>query len=131
MTGNKGFTLIEILIAVLILGIVLTTVYASYTGTFRIVQEAITNMVKYSEATTAWIFLEYKKDSLSVAIKDNGKGFDAGVIMADSARKGLGLLGVQERAHLLGGTFAVQSAPGRGTVITVEIPLKGGAYDGD
>ena len=92
------------------------------TVVFRIVQEAITNIMKYAEARRVRVVLEVKDSSLYALVQDNGKGFNVEQVFR-SRDKGLGLLGMQERANLLGGTFSVQSSTRRGTKLTVRIPL--------
>jgi len=97
---------------------------------FRIIQEAITNIVKYSKATNSSLSIDFKQSSLTVRIVDDGVGFDASEVLMNSDRRGLGLLGMRERAELIGGAFTVQSSPGMGTTITVEIPIRGGGASG-
>lgn len=89
---------------------------------FRVIQEAITNVVKHASATETTIRLELVDGKVKGSIEDNGKGFEVGdeVYKYDS---GLGLMGMQERVGLLGGTLRVDSRPGRGTSISLEIPL--------
>lgn len=88
---------------------------------FRIAQEAIRNVTKHSGATRAEIAVELKPGSLLMSVSDNGRGFDA----ADPARaSGLGLISMQERTRLAGGTFSLLSKPGSGTSIRVNVPLK-------
>jgi len=94
------------------------------TALFRIVQEALTNVTKHAQARKATMGLEFSDSLARVWVQDDGKGFNPQEVMkgADGGR-GLGLLGMQERAALLGGTLAVASQPGQGTRITVEVPL--------
>ena len=82
---------------------------------FRIVQEALANVARHSRATTATITLTSELDAFTLRIDDNGQGFDRAAIQG----KGVGLLSMQERVHTLGGTFLLESAPGKGTDITV------------
>ena len=92
---------------------------------FRIIQEALTNVRKHSEATLAQVILHYASDFMRVTIKDNGKGFDIPSAKEDLTWEGkLGLTGMYERAQLLRGTLTIQSHPGEGTTITLEVPLK-------
>jgi signal transduction histidine kinase len=90
---------------------------------YRIVQEAITNAVRHGGATAVHVLLQRKDSAVLAVIEDNGKGFDVtswrtGALGADR----LGLLGIEERAALLGGTLRVESRPGAGTSLFVEIP---------
>jgi signal transduction histidine kinase len=94
------------------------------TALFRIVQEAISNIVRHAEADSATITLRSKEDSIVVRIADNGKGFDFNQVFRSSKRRGTGLLGMKERAELLGGHLTVDSQPAGGTRITAEIPVR-------
>jgi PAS domain S-box-containing protein len=90
---------------------------------FRIAQEALRNVWRHSQATRAEITADFNESKVGVTISDNGKGFGLPKTIGDLARDGkLGLAGMQERAQLLGGNLTVQSEPGRGSSITVEIP---------
>lgn len=87
---------------------------------FRIAQEALRNVAKHASATAAEIVVESRGNQLVMAVTDNGRGFDT----ADSARaSGLGLISMQERARLVGGTYSLLSKPGGGTTIRVTVPL--------
>lgn len=91
---------------------------------FRIAQEALNNVKKHSEATTAVVKLEYEPQKIILTITDNGKGFALPKRLGDLASIGkLGLTGMEERARLLGGTLQVQSKQGEGTTVTAELPL--------
>lgn len=90
---------------------------------FRITQEALSNVRRHSSASAANVIVEFGEDKVRVIVADNGKGFKLPERLSDLAGDGkLGLLGMQERARLLGGTFAIQSELGRGTTVTVELP---------
>lgn len=84
---------------------------------YRVVQEALHNCARHSGATAVRIRVEQKPDRLTLVIQDDGQGFDVGQM------KGLGLLGIQERVARLGGKSTVQSRPGRGTILSVELPF--------
>jgi signal transduction histidine kinase len=91
---------------------------------FRIAQEALNNVKRHSEATTAVVKLEYEPQKIILTITDDGKGFELPERLSDLASIGkLGLTGMEERARLLGGTLQVQSKPGEGTTVTAELPL--------
>ncbi|HTS31876.1 MAG TPA: ATP-binding protein [Bryobacteraceae bacterium] len=83
---------------------------------YRIVQEALHNIVKHADAREVKITVRQEPDRLLLSIDDDGKGFHA-------QEKGMGILGMQERVSYLGGAFAVDSEPGRGTHLTVTLPL--------
>lgn len=91
-------------------------------GLFRIAQEAIRNVRKHSEATTAVVAVRFDPIRVTVTINDNGKGFDIPARLDDLSAMGrLGLVGMQERAQLLNGELTVHSKLGVGTTIEVEI----------
>jgi PAS domain S-box-containing protein len=90
------------------------------TAMFRIFQETLTNVARHAKATRAEVVLQKQRDRLVLLIRDNGRGFD----QADpSLSKSLGLLGMRERAVVLGGRVNITSAPGKGTTVTAWIPL--------
>src|SRR6059036_3586261 len=88
---------------------------------YRVVQEALTNCARHAAAKTVRITMQGKNDAVSVSIQDDGVGFDTA-----RARTGLGLIGIEERVKVLGGSLAVDSGPCRGTLVRVEIPLVNG-----
>ena len=88
-------------------------------GLYRIIQETLTNVVRHAKATDVDILLHRRNDTLIAVIEDNGCGFDPGLT---SKRESLGLLGMRERAEMLGGKLNIESAPGKGTTIQVEVP---------
>ncbi len=97
---------------------------------FRIVQEAIANITRHARAESAYISLEFKEKSIAVEIEDDGVGFDHSHGFTPGAGgKGVGLLGMQERAELLGGTLVIDTRPGGGTRVSVEVPVKFEAED--
>jgi len=90
---------------------------------FRVAQEALRNVWRHSGATSAEMTVEFDKTKTRITISDNGKGFELPDNMGDLAKNGkLGLTGMQERTQLVGGTLTIQSQPGKGTSITVELP---------
>jgi signal transduction histidine kinase len=89
------------------------------TTLYRIVQEALTNATRYSGASDVGILLERSDRGLRIFIEDNGIGFDPNVIQTEGH---LGLVGMQERAEMVGGTLTIESAPGSGTSIILEVP---------
>jgi signal transduction histidine kinase/HAMP domain-containing protein len=94
------------------------------TALFRIVQEASTNIVRHSEAESASVALEFNDSSVAIHIEDDGKGFDIREVMSKrEGGRGLGLLGMRERAEFLGGTCRLWSRPGFGTQLDIEIPI--------
>lgn len=93
---------------------------------YRIVQEALTNVNKHASATTARVHLAFEEESLQLTIIDDGRGFDIDNILRSTPGelKAWGLLGMQERVALAGGTFDISSTPGEGTTIEISIPLQ-------
>jgi two-component system sensor histidine kinase DegS len=88
---------------------------------FRLVQEALHNVRKHAGTDTAAVEVNFEPQAVAVRVSDDGAGFEPQAL-AGAARERLGLRSMRERAELFGGTFAVQSAPGRGTVVTVTLP---------
>jgi signal transduction histidine kinase/ligand-binding sensor domain-containing protein len=94
-------------------------------GLYRIAQEALSNIVKHSGATSASITISAHPGMLHLLIADNGVGFDADEYLTrPPERWSLGLLNIAERVRLFGGTYAFDSVPGRGTTLTVDIPME-------
>jgi two-component system sensor histidine kinase UhpB len=89
------------------------------TALFRILQETFTNVARHANATRVDVRLAKDDDSLTLEVHDNGKGISDEELSADSS---LGILGMRERALLLGGELAISGAPGEGTTIRVRIP---------
>jgi PAS domain S-box-containing protein len=91
---------------------------------FRIVQEALRNVWRHSQATSAQVLVEFQDGKTMITVKDNGKGFQLQSPMGDLTKTGkLGLAGMKERARLLGGSLKVESEPGKGTTVIVEAPV--------
>ena len=90
---------------------------------YRIVQEAVTNVVKHSAATEAAVVIKKRTAAISLAIRDNGCGFDPAKPPSQQRDLGYGLVGITERVRILGGTLTIDSRPGEGTSISVEVPL--------
>jgi signal transduction histidine kinase len=84
---------------------------------YRVVQEALNNIVRHAQASATQVRLQRSENGIELTVQDNGTGFDA------ERAKGLGLLGMEERVHHLGGVFKIDSQPGRGTLLTIRLPL--------
>ena len=95
---------------------------------YRLVQEGLTNVLKHAQASKVSIVLEKKSEGLALVLEDDGIGFDPENVERDVSgggrASGLGLSGMKERVALLGGRIAVESAPGKGSTIFVQIPLE-------
>ena len=90
---------------------------------YRVVQECINNVLKHSQATEASVAVRREAAELQLTVRDNGKGFTPGAAGGNPDSGGFGLIGILERAQLLGGNPVVHSAPGQGTTISIEIPV--------
>jgi two-component system sensor histidine kinase UhpB len=90
------------------------------TAMFRIVQEALTNIIRHAQATRVEISLRVEDGLLNLIVTDNGRGITQGEILS---RKSLGLLGMRERAHLVGGQMDIVGRKGTGTTLRVRFPL--------
>lgn len=98
---------------------------------FRIIQEALNNVVKHAQATEAKVRLEFSPEFLAVRIVDNGRGFvlEKGALKSAEGEH-WGLMGMRERAELVGGSLQVKSTPGRGTRVDFHLPLGQAATKG-
>jgi len=97
---------------------------------FRIIQEALSNVQKHAGASRVHVGVDIEKTSLTATIRDNGRGFDLPEVSKDPEKwASLGLKGMSERARLLGGRVRIDTAPGKGTTIAVDIPLKNKEYE--
>jgi signal transduction histidine kinase len=91
-------------------------------GILRIVQETISNIRRHSMAANVQILLEFKDDSLSITIVDDGKGFIVPANISDLARDGkLGLMNMRQRAKFLNGDLNISSVPGEGTRVSLTV----------
>lgn len=102
------------------------------TAFYRIVQEALNNIAKHAGADHIEISLEQRDSIIRASVKDNGKGFDPDkVLPPGSPERGFGITGIQERVSLLGGQVHIQSRPGFGTHIHMEVPYRKGKGEED
>jgi signal transduction histidine kinase len=90
-------------------------------GVFRIVQEALRNVKRYSGASEAEVDLQMPGERLEISVRDRGRGFDLSHL---GGNEGLGIRNMEERARLLGGKFEIQSEPGKGTTVAASVPFK-------
>ena len=90
-------------------------------GLFRIFQESLTNVARHSGAKNVRVQFGKKDGKIILTIEDNGNGFDESKV---AAKKTLGVLGMKERAAVMGGEYLISGAPGKGTTIVVSVPLK-------
>jgi signal transduction histidine kinase len=92
------------------------------TAAFRILQEALTNILRHAQATTVNIQMKKEDGEFILTIRDNGRGITDD---EKSGQRTLGLLGMRERAHLIGGKIEITGSDGKGTVVIVRIPISG------
>ncbi len=89
---------------------------------YRIVQESLNNVIRHAEAKHAWVELDFTDSEIFVQIRDDGKGFIVPASSAEFPEKGhFGLLGLQERAEIINAELKILSAPGQGTIITLQV----------
>jgi signal transduction histidine kinase len=96
---------------------------AKRTVLFRVAQEALTNVARHAQARRVELNFQKVHGIARMEIRDDGKSFQAERILNASGNKHLGLLGMRERVEMVGGTFCVESEPGKGTTVRVEIPF--------
>ncbi|MCF8010973.1 MAG: sensor histidine kinase [Clostridiales bacterium] len=90
---------------------------------FRIIQECLNNAQKHAEARHITIKIEIAEKKINAIIRDDGKGFDLHTVENDQQKENYGLINIRERVSLLNGKLDIQSTPGRGTTITLSIPI--------
>jgi signal transduction histidine kinase len=98
---------------------------AMETAIYRIAQEALNNIVKHAKAKNVWIHAWQNKGVLFCSVRDDGVGFDPHHLQRASGQKGLGLVAMQERVSSIGGTLHIESNPGRGTEVRLQLSLEG------
>jgi len=92
---------------------------------YRITQEALNNVVKHAGASHVSVLLERRGDEAFLIVEDNGRGFDVERARASRGRHaGMGLIGMEERAALIGARVQVEAAPGKGTTLFVKVPVE-------
>jgi signal transduction histidine kinase len=94
---------------------------ARKSAVYRIVQESLTNVARHAKATSVDVRIARDDNTIAIDVRDNGMGFDPN---AQRSRLSRGLLGMRERAYLLGGTLDMTSAPDKGTTLSVRIPIR-------
>ena len=94
---------------------------------FNIIQEATNNALKHAQAEHIWIRLTRQGDELMATVQDDGKGFDLQAVRANYSKRGsFGLLNIDERARMVGGSAEMTSAIGAGTTVRIIVPLDAG-----
>jgi signal transduction histidine kinase len=93
---------------------------------YRVAQEALTNVVRHAQASLVDVSIEKLPNSICMKIRDNGKSFQVERVLHAKKNKRLGVLGMRERMEMVGGSFNIESAPGKGTTIRAQIPFTNG-----
>jgi PAS domain S-box-containing protein len=96
---------------------------ARLTVMYRVAQEALTNIVRHAHAHLATVEIRKTPRTVVLEVRDDGKSFPVERVLAPGTYKRLGLLGMRERVEMVGGTFAITSAPGQGTTVSAELPF--------
>lgn len=91
---------------------------------FRVVQEALTNVMRHAHARQVWVALGVNAGEVQLSVRDDGQGFDVALASKVSPTGGFGLIGMQERVRQLGGRLLIDSAPGRGTQVRASFPCE-------
>ena len=86
---------------------------------YRVLQEALNNVKRHAGAQEAWVRLQFQDDSISLEVEDHGRGF-----APDAGHQGIGLVGMRERAELVGGTLQVARREGGGTIVRLVVPAE-------
>jgi two-component system sensor histidine kinase UhpB len=86
---------------------------------YRVLQEALNNVKRHAGAQEAWVRLEFQNDSISLEVEDHGKGFSP-----DAGHQGIGLVGMRERAEVVGGALQVVQREGGGTIVRLVVPAE-------
>jgi signal transduction histidine kinase len=95
------------------------------TAVYRIIQEALANVIRHSRASGASVVLERRQEALVAIVEDDGRGFDADLLLG--SEHSLGLHGMRERSFLVGGKLTIESSPDGGTTVFVQVPLQASA----
>jgi signal transduction histidine kinase len=90
------------------------------TAAYRVIQEALTNIARYAEVKQALVDIKLNNHTLFIRIQDNGRGFNLSELNANTST---GISGMRERVRLLGGRLSLETTPGQGTSILVELPI--------
>jgi signal transduction histidine kinase len=99
---------------------------AKRTVLFRVAQEALTNVSRHAQASRVEVSIQKLPEGICMKVHDDGKSFQVERVLHGNGSKRLGLLGMRERLEMIGGRFSVESAPGKGTIITAQIQASDG-----
>jgi len=96
---------------------------AKRTVLFRIAQAALSNVAQHAQATRVKLTIKKVSQAVCMEINDDGRSFDVERVLCAKTNKRLGLIGMRERVEMVGGSFCIESAPGKGTTILAHVPL--------
>ena len=102
---------------------------AKRTVLYRVAQEALTNVARHAHASRVEVCVQKLPDAVRMRIKDDGKSFEVEKMWQARKSQRLGLLGMRERVEMVGGTFLIESAPGKGTAVITQIPFTSGSKE--
>ena len=102
---------------------------AQRTVFYRVAQEALTNVARHAHASQVDVCIRKLPCAIGLTIKDNGKSFQTDRVLNAQRNRRLGVLGMRERVEMVGGKFTIESAPGHGTTIQAQIPIKNDAKE--
>ena len=91
---------------------------------YRVAQESLLNVARHARASTVNMIISEIPDAIRMEVNDDGKSFPVLKTLASKTNRRLGLLGMRERVEMVGGTLTIESAPGQGTSVRVEIPFR-------
>jgi signal transduction histidine kinase len=91
---------------------------------YRMAQESFANILKYAQATQVGVVLQCDEETVALTVSDDGVGFDYAQVMKRGGQHGLGLMGIGDRVEAIGGSFTVETEPGKGTKLSAVIPLR-------
>lgn len=99
------------------------------TAVFRIVQEALTNVFRHSDARTCWVTVSHQDDQLLIAVRDNGKGVPEGILEFRPETMGIGIAGIRQRVKEFEGNLRIKNVPTGGTLVEASVPVKAKSTD--
>jgi len=96
---------------------------------YRVAQEALTNVARHAQARNVTVDIRELPNAIRMRIDDNGRAFDVERLLHSRKSKRMGLLGMRERVEMVGGTFTIDSAPGKGTTLVARVPFRNGSRE--
>jgi signal transduction histidine kinase len=94
---------------------------------YRVAQEALTNVGRHAQARNVTVDIRERPNAFCMRIHDDGRAFDVERLLHSRRSKRMGLLGMRERVEMVGGTFTIDSAPGKGSTVTARVPFRNGS----